>query len=609
MKSLKIIDKIGFRGLLKIILFYVLIPFTTPFRLGQCLWEARILLTRRPLSRYSKFCPYGGINTLVYYVQDLMLQKYGRNGYAYELSLGKSISEFFHITHLSTYIYAHLGGALAPLLSLSCWWLGLWLFSSQFYSTAFLLQAIIIILVLTSTIFYFFAVKGLNYSAVGWMFLPFAIYGVLSQHWLLALLSLFAISLTSFTVTFFAACVCVVLAIASFSFLPILVFIPAVVKILFHFRKLIPNLKSTLGITVGAIGMTKRGKARRRLTLGLTDGYHLGLLLFFTVSFLILKNPDSALYWELTALLFLAIALYIINKKLSRFADEQSLYLFSATMIVIAALSVNSYFILIPFIIAINPHPLFLPFAGSSENRLAGVPKQYPFDTEPLLEITSKFFSNLPDNCRLIELHEYRDDVYSTVFKGLRPIHELLLLAANRRGINLVPDFYAIFDSWSKGFPLSRTLKQKPEGALSACHELGSPFIMILVDNDDFEYDLWGDKGFEEIARLDWDDLRPFFRGVQVLADDDKSWRIMRLKCNTDECPSLITGGAILAMKPNYMQVKITDSTGIAVIKYIFDARWICKDNKNVTVRKFDGEWPWIELKAAKDDIVTLQFV
>jgi hypothetical protein len=609
MKSLKIIDKIGFSGLIKIILGYVLIPFTTSFRLGQCLWEARILLNQRPLSRYSKFCPYGGINTLFYYVQDLMLQKYGRNGYAYELSLGKSISELFHITHLSMYIYAHLGGALAPLLSLSCWWLGLWLFTCQLYSTAFLLQAIIMVLVLTSTIFYFFAVKGLNYSAVGWMFLPIAIYGVLSQHWLLALLGFFAIAFTSFTVTFFAACATIVLAIASFSFMPILVFIPAGVKILFHFRKLMPNLNSTLGITAEGIGMTKKGKARRRLTLGLSGGYHLSLLLFFTVSFLFLKNPDSMLYGELTALLFLAIALYVINKKLSRFADEQSLYLFSATMIVVAALSVNSYFILIPFIIAINPHPLFLPFASSSENRLAGVPKQYPFDTEPLLEIASKFFSNLPDNCRLIELHEYRDDDYSTVFKGLRPIHELVLYAANRRGINLIPDFYAIFDSWGKGFPLSRTLKQKPEGALSACHELGSPFIMILVDNNGFDYDPWGDKGFEEIARLDWDDLRPFLRGAQVLADDDKSWRIMKLMCNTDDCPSAITGGDILAMKPNYMQVKITDSSGMTTVKYIFDSRWVCNDNKNVTVQKSDGEWPWIVLKGAKNDIVTLQFV
>ena len=281
-------------------------------------------------------------------------------------------------------------------------------------------------------------------------------------------------------------------------------------------------------------------------------------------------------------------------------------------MIVIAALSVNSYFILIPFIISINPHPLFLGFAGDSyENLHAGVPKRYPFDTKPLLGITSNFFSKLPDNCRLIELHEYRDDDYSTVFKGLRPIHELLLLAANRRGINLVPDFYAIFDSWGKGFPLSRTLKQNPEEALSACHELGSPFIMILVDNDDFEFefDQWGDKGFEEIARLDWDDLRPFFRGVQVLADDDNSWRIMKLKCNSPECPSIITGGDILAMKPNYMQVKISDSTGIAIIKYIFDNRWVCNDKKDVTVRKSDGEWPWIELKAAKNKIVTLQFV
>jgi hypothetical protein len=610
MNSLKIIDKFGLGGLIKLILSYVLIPFTTPFRLAQCLWSSRILLNQRPISRNNRFSPHRGINSLFYYVQELIIQKYGRNGYANELSLGKSISDFFAITRLSTYIYAHLGGALTPLLSVSCWWLGLWLFTQQLYSNAFLLQIIIILLVLTSTIFYFFAFEGLNYNAVGWLFLPIAIYGVLSQHWLLALLGFLAIAFTSFTVTFFAACACVVLTIASLSLMPILAFIPAGVKILLHFRKLIPNLKSSLVSIAEGIGMTKKGKARRQLTLGLSGGYHLGLLLFFTVSFLFFKKPDSALYCELTALLLLAIALYIINKKFSRFADEVSLYIFSATMIVIAALSVNNYFILIPFIIAINPHPIFLGFAGdSSENLLAGVPKRSPFDTEPLLEITSQFFSNLPDNCRLIELHEYSDDDYSTVFKGLRPIHELVLYAANRREINLVPDFYAIFDSWGKGFPLSRTLKQNPTGALSACYELGSPFIMILVDNNGFDYDPWGDKGFEEIARLDWDDLRPFLRGAQVLADDDKSWRIMKLMCNTDDCPSAITGGDILAMKPNYMQVKITDSSGMTTVKYIFDSRWVCNDNKNVTVQKSDGEWPWIVLKGAKNDIVTLQFV
>jgi hypothetical protein len=539
-----------------------------------------------------------------------MIQKYGRNGYSYELSLGKPISEFFHITRLSTYIYAHFGGALTLLLSLFCWWLGLWLFTGQLYSTTFLLQVFIMVLVLTSTLFYFSMVDGLAYSAAGWSLLPFAMYGILSQNWLLALLCLFGISLTSFTVTFFAACVCVVLAIASFSLTPILVFIPAGVKILFHFRKLIPNLKSTLGITAEGIGMTKKGKARRGLRFGLGGGYHLGLLLLFTVSFIIFKKQSSTLYLELVALLFLAIVLYVINKKFSRFADDDSLWLFSGTMIVIAALSVDNYLILIPLTIAINPHPIFLAFAGECYgNRLTMVPKRYPFDTEPLLEITSKFFSNLPDNCRLIELHEYRDDDYSTVFKGLRPIHELVLYAANRRGINLVPDFYAIFDSWSKGFPLSRTLKQNPEGALSACYELGSPFIIILVDNDDFEYDQWDDKGYEEIARLEWADLRPFLRGVQVLADDDKSWRIMKLRCNTRDCPSIITGGDILERKPNYMRIRISDSSGIAVIKYIFDSRWICKDNKNVTVRKSDGEWPWIELKAAKNDVVSLQFV
>lgn len=604
----KFINKFGYKGFIWLSAGYLLLPLTTLYRFIESLATLKGFFYIKDLTNHLHFSPHWGLNSTFYYVEELMLERYGRKGYSYEYSIGRSMKRFFYFTQPSLWIFKNLGATLTQFIFTFAILLSyVYIASINPFGVSTYYIYIALFFSIISTSYYYFIFEAQNYNAVGWAFYPLFLFFLVLGNWPLASLVLLCIAFTSFTATLIGFLICLTIGAVTLSFWPLLVAIPAFIKITLHFRHLftLEGLFRDFGGVLDFLGFSGEGKKKRTLSFGIVGFYFTSLQAIYLLAFLYFSDLSSSITMIFASLLLLSIALFICNKKFARFADPQTLIMLFFIIATFSLLSVSEWYILIPYIIAINPIPILLGFSGEDSKRLLfSVPKREPYYIRPILNMFNDFLEVIPEKSRIIELHEYSDDDYNSVFKNLRPIHEPLLYTANSKNINIVPDFIAIFDSWSMKFPLSDILKQDPKKAITACHLLGSPYVMMLVDNTEYSDHEWRENGFTEISRLDWDLLRPYMRDSKVLIDDDLSFRILKL---LDKTPSLIEGGELIEREPNRMKIHITSSNGIGVIKYIYDTGWFSPD-ANVDVKKHEGDWPWIELHAQQGDEVTLLF-
>lgn len=591
------------------LLGYFFLPISTPFRFFQVILSLKTIFISNSRSEYCALSPYRAINSTFYYVEELMLNRYGHNGYSFEYSLGRSMKNFFYFTRASLFIFKNLGGALTTIIFY--FFLAFSLLIVYYYNIlgkVSILGFIILIIALFSTTSYYLAFEGQNYNIIGWSMFPLLIGSLISQNWIITTFILLIISFCSFTAAIIAINICIIIGLILTQIIPFLVTIPATIKIGSHFMPIISDSLSELRKVLTFIGFNSTGKEKRKrehfksLFIAV-NGYFFGLYAIFTISYGMLLQWNSPIGKQLFFILIFILLLHIINSFIARFADRQTIHMLFFVIATMCALNINKIEILIPFLISINPHPLSLGFTGDIDKvSLFFVPKRKPYSIRPILELLDLFFQVIPLKSRLIELHEFNDNDYLSVFKKLRPIHEIILYSANLKSINIVPDFIAIMDSWNLNMPLSKILKQNPTDAIKACETLGSPYVMILVDNKTYNENEWTKYNFLEISRLNWEDMRFFLEDSGVLMKGDFSYRILELLTCTS---SMITGGNFISICPNRIKISFNSNDHCAVIKYIYDSNWK-PTNNSVIVKKHNSDWPWIEIYAPNNMDITL---
>ena len=253
-KCKRFISQHGLFPFIRLPFFPVILLITNPIRLIRTCWYA-CELSNGKWSSFLNFRPWYGVNSLFYWSMALNFDRFGRRGVSPFVSLGDyHLGVWWQMSLTSCYLYWRLG-AILPLFCMAGWllshlvWLGhgnastSWIFISLTFA-------------LLSSYFYASAFVFLNYNAVGWLFTPLGIYGLLSGEYGLAAIAWFLASLGSFTTVFVAGFLCLALSLSTSSILPVITIFPAILKLLSHFF-FVEDLKTCLLRIAAAIGVNQ----------------------------------------------------------------------------------------------------------------------------------------------------------------------------------------------------------------------------------------------------------------------------------------------------------------------------------------------------------------
>ncbi len=548
--------------------------------------------------RYYRLSAYRTLNSSWHRGYDQYLEKFTNKGYNTDIGLGKPMISIFQITKVSMAIYRKYE-LFTPILGM----LG-FLFTFTIYHdhTNGLQLMIVLTLLIFSSLFYFSTFEAIKYDALGWLFTPAFIYFLENGHLEIASLFLIIISFMSLSVLlplFFITIIYAVFKEVKIVF----VTIPAAIKFLSHFYFIFKNPVDLIAMLVG-IGSIKREEKKKFRTLKLgPDGIYLILLWILFPAFIwIFEN--NIFY---TTLSLCCVFLYFINKKVIRFGDSQTFYNLTLTLFSISLIQCWNPILLIPYIIALNPSPLILTFAGdnrfSKKSFLFRLPTRIPFDIKSFRERISPIIDPIGEKERVAFYYDYNFDVF-TEFNGYRALKEYLQLELNKKSCILFPDYYLIFDNAAGKFPLDKyTGDSKDQTLFNIMKGIGANYALIPQVNDSLEENL--KSHLITVNKIYLPNLFSEKKdcGIQVY-EKEKPWLFL---CRSKKQNSIVQKGIINSSKPNKLCVT-TNSEGICIVKILFDTGWKCLQNKKITISK-EEDFGWLKVEGVKNEKVILDYI
>ncbi len=557
------------------------------------------VLLRGQWSKYSRLNAHRSFNSRAHFLYDTFMERYGFGGYCYDVSIGQSLKDRFYYSKLSMKLYSS-AEALVPWFGMIVFLVGQWFLIH--YLSGDNLAWVVIILTFFSSIYYFVTFEAIKYDSLGWAFVPFVLISFLSQSYYIFAFLLLIIALLSISV-FVPLFVLLFILIVFTSPYNIIFLLPAFVKFLFtNMKYIISDIKLLFKIT-DFIGMTKSKKeSNRTLMLGKYGKYLLGVWIASSFGF-ILSSIDSPSLGAVILFSFFPTVLFFINKKISRFADEQTIYAFIIFCFTLAVGYSDTFFSLVFLFIALYPFPKLLPFTNNGKNPLY-VPERRPFFIEDPIEKVNIFFNNIESQDRIFFHFDYWAKKYPN-FDGLRAVKELLQYVAIEKNSLIIPDYYLFADSFSKIFPLDRLYSYKNiDEMIEKCRDVGAKFVIFPCVR---EKKINISKSLEHVSVLCVDDLydKKDNGGRNLFTDDLKYLHLFRIN-DIISSSTLVLDGNALSFSPNYMKILIGNS-GKTIIKYIYDEGWKSKE-ENCIVKKSESAYPWICIQAEPNSIVELVY-
>jgi hypothetical protein len=206
---------------------------------------------------------------------------------------------------------------------------------------------------------------------------------------------------------------------------------------------------------------------------------------------------------EFPVLPFSASILFIINQRIRRFADEQSMYLvfvscFASRMMLIPW----SWGALAAFILVANPFPFLLGLSNLKKQRLlTWIPKKTPYDHTSLLDGLKNFLSSVPASKRVLMAFDDPHDRYESVFDGFRILRDTVAYVANKQCIHLFPDWFAVAETNYEGSP--GFWGRSREKVLENMKQWGAEYAIIYQESGTTLDASWQDE-FEVLSTFDW---------------------------------------------------------------------------------------------------------
>jgi hypothetical protein len=482
-------NELGFIGLVELMIHPILVPLFSIRSWYKSLLNSRILL-RGQWGRYHGFHAQNAINSLFYRTQWINLKRYGRTAKSPVIGLGDfPLNKWWHLSSAASFIYAYaaavttLSGTLFLVFTHLVW--------LQNVEWQWVLMVTTILFFSSTTLL--MAFHSQNYQILSWMWLPIALYGLLSQHLLVSALGFLAAGFFGITAIFVSTPLVIVQAVITGNYLTALILLPAYLVIFLNF---IPLIKSTgvkeSIVTVGKIiGLihTDVHYQRRSLKFGIHHLY-----------FFCLYGAMIALFWigtnEFPVLLAISYFLYVVNQLFLRFSDDQSVMLlfFSVAASSVLAHGPN-WFTLAGLVIAVNPMPAYIGSGYRSRVR-----NYTPFDVEPLLQKMKDFLA-VPEKSKILFAFDNPQKEYEKIFDGYRILLEVPLLAASEKEIHLFPDWYAVLLTNYTGSPniWGRNLDETKQNL--AFWKAG--YVIIYQDTNTEINPEWL-ASFEVVSVFDW---------------------------------------------------------------------------------------------------------
>lgn len=512
----------SWRGIAAFVFYPFITIVTMPIRFWQTLWNCRVLADGKNWGDYPNFNPKSASNSLFYWTRASTLRRFGRSGKVQNLGLGDfKLSGYFHYSLLSLYAYWK-AGSVTLILGMFGWWSGhlLWLDQT---GVSFAWLVAIMTVSLFCTTFYSNIFGKQNYNVLGWMFLPIVLYAWYNELWVLAGLAILFSSFCSITVVFITYWLAMFYSIQVWSVTPVLTLIPSCIKICTHFYPYFLNggLKNYLRVVAKAIGLkNKSSKYVRHLRMRFTTMHVYRLLIYSQFAVVLTVHSKS-----LPLLVLISVIAWIINSRLLRFGDEQSLQMliFSTATAAIIRADV-SLWLLASFWILASPIPYFSGLPG--QKSLLLVPILRPLNIRPLLNEMIKFLSPVQSRERILMAFEDPQGEYSNLFDGYRALVELPLYVSSERNIHFIPNWHAIFELNYEGAP---DFWGREVHDVERQMEAWEADYVIVYQRSGTELEKkWATAGFKEVSHFPWGKYDKYFEDIKPYRGYTPDWWLLK---------------------------------------------------------------------------------
>ena len=485
------IERHGAVALVRLLLYPLTSMVTTPIRLVQTLWASRTLLDGR-WGDYSHFNPISGLSHLFYWVEADNLYRHGRSGRSNTLGLGDfELRRWVHLTLPSLYAF-WLAPTITLLASMGLWWLThlIWLDTAEPWAVWAVMG-----LLAASTGVYAQTFLSQNYNVVGWVFLPLLIYALVAGDAWLAAIALLAASFASVTTVIVGTVLCLASALLDGRPELIAAALPALLKGASHLGISGSTLGSTLKGIARTIGLTRQGARyvrRWKPGVGIPHLYFALLYLQFALV-AYAAGADISLYSA-------GLLLFLLNIGGIRFADDQSLHITLVSLAAATTLLTPEPLVLVSFWLAVAPAPALAGFYPLGA--LDVVPRLGPFHVRPILDDLDRFLATVEPGERILAAFPDPQGDYWRIFNGYRQLIEAPLYCAGRRGIHLMPDWWAVFEANRRA--ISGLWGTGPEAVRSNAAKWRADYVILIREGDEPLEKRWTELGFEEVRIFDW---------------------------------------------------------------------------------------------------------
>ena len=509
---------------IELLLYPALLLYRMPFAWLRSLWAARILLNGR-WSRYMGFHPYNSFECLFYRTQWINLDRYGRSQCSPILGLGNyPLKNWFHLSLPASYVYAN-AGAVTTLGCTIVWIFShlVWLDSTQIW-WAFVL---ILVLFLSSTA-YAMAFAQQNYQMMTWMWFPAALYFTFQGELVFASIVWFAAGIFGITPAFFAVPIVFTIAITQANMFLVFILVP---MLIYSASRVLPLLfqrdgegRQALNQIAKLIGMTQKNVRYDRGMNGVSL-----TTVYFTLLYLITGLMISFSQHEFAVLPLLGSALFLINQRFLRVADEESLIVTASSLFVMAAMtSEPSLITLLAVWFALNPAPCLLSIQRLSKHGGDGsILVNEPFDLTVIMTGVKRFLSKIQAGEKVYFAYDDPNGKYSNLFDGYRVINELPLNIASERAFHLFPDWWSVAQTNYEGAP--QCWGRSVADVIDNCSRWDARYAIIYQSRGEKLHSKWTTQ-FSLVSEFDWGDYLYLLKGVNLWQPDKPTpkWFLLR---------------------------------------------------------------------------------
>jgi hypothetical protein len=513
--------------LVRIILSPIITALSTPIVLVKTLYKSRILIAGDWLN-YPHFNADISMTSHFYSSASENLMKYGLKRKTPYMANGDfSLSHFFYMSFFSAYFYQNAGAVLV--LSSMLTWVGcnfIWLLEPALDPVQISLSSLTL---LTGSLFFGLTFSRQNYNALGWLFFPLIIYGVLTSNYILLAAAILLSSLGSITVALIGCILTSVYFVLSFDFNLLYAMLPVVLKVLlFHIWPCREGLLKTFTRIVSVVSSSnkkikyKRVKSIKEI-LGIS--YHSVLYLQFMVVSWIITD-------EISTILIFGFLLYQLNCWVFRFSDYESMYTMMGSICIASLILSFSWPLFVSYLLVINPLPILMGF--DKMKNVFEIPKiMKPFNIGEIRSKIEDLIKKIPKNETVTMNFNEVDGDYYAIYDGLNSFREVVGYVATKNERLFYPDSYCVYQdnvpSEDQGITWGRDNNQ----VIALMKSVSAKYTIYYSGKKNGKQSLedYGLKDLEHVDTLDWGDFDKLLSYYDYTIPAEKRyWHLLRLK-------------------------------------------------------------------------------